>query len=46
MSVSWWTGRQITAGMKKLQQKENITHRVTGVGNGKQTSVIAVILDT
>jgi hypothetical protein len=45
MSASWWIGRQITEGREDRQQKKEIPHKETGVGNGTQPSAILDILD-
>jgi hypothetical protein len=37
MSVSWWNGRQVSAGSQNRQQKRDVPHRVTIISNGKQT---------
>ena len=45
MSASRWNGRQTTVSRENSQQKEEVPHRDTDVGNGTQPSAILNILD-
>jgi hypothetical protein len=41
----WWIGRQITASRENRQPEEEVPHRDTGSGNGKQPSTNLYIPD-
>jgi len=45
MISSWWNTGQNIASRQNRQQKEEVPHRDTGVGNGTQTSSVLDILD-
>jgi hypothetical protein len=46
MSGSLWIGRQITASLRRSQQKNDLPQEGSGAGNGTQPSGISDILDS
>jgi len=45
MLAGCWNGMQISASKQNRQQKEEVPHRDTGVGNGTQPSATFDILE-
>jgi hypothetical protein len=44
MPASWWICQQITARQKNRQQQEEVPHKDTVLGYGKQSAAILDIL--